>query len=354
MYHISPRHPEPYNIKLWQIGNEVYGHYQIGHTTADAYATRYLDYYKAMKKVDGSIKMMAMGKDPGYQEDDDNAWNKTLFKTIGQDMDYIDIHRYVRGIRRKKEQAKWDIHRLAEVYISFSTQYETVIDSIRQLAKKDSLKVKLAVTEWAQYLSSQAPELPDPFSHANAVFYAGIMNTFVRNSDFVAVSCSHDQSIFMGNKKPWNVPLTPRNTIAKMYADSISDGDRVLGVEVKCDTFDMERNVPQMWFTTDIPYIDAIATVSEDTGKITLFIVNRSVRSDYDIRINLEGLSGKRKAEVTTFEAVDDPMVDQTWSRNNVSKLTNSAIILDNGKLSINIPPSSVVRMVLNQPNNSG
>jgi len=128
----------------------------------------------------------------------------------------------------------------------------------------------------------------------------------------------------------------------------------VLGGEVKCDTFDMERNVPQMWFTTDIPYIDAIATVSEDTGKITLFIVNRSVRSDYDIRINLEGLSGKRKAEVTTFEAVDDPMVDQTWSRNNVSKLTNSAIILDNGKLSINIPPSSVVRVVLNQPNNSG
>lgn len=338
---------KPYNIKLWQVGNEVHGDYQIGHTTAEDYAARYLDYYRAMKKVDGSIEMMAMGKDPGYQEDDDNAWNKTLFKTIGQDMDYIDIHRYVRGIRRKNEQDKWDIHSLAEVYIAFSTQYEAVIDSIRQLAKKDSLKVKLAVTEWAQYLSSQAPELPDPFSHANAVFYAGIMNTFVRNGDFVAVSCSHDLSIFMGNKPPWNVPLTPRNSIAKMYAESV--GDRLLATDVDCDTFDMERNVPQMQFTKDIPYIDAIATVTEDTGRIALIIVNRSVRSDYDIRVNLEGLSGKRKAEVTAFEAVDDPMVNQTWSRNNVSKLTDSTRILDKGKMDIDIPPCSFARIIIDR-----
>ena len=336
---------EPYNIKLWQIGNEVYGDYQMGHTTAKDYATRYLDYYKAMKKVDSSIEMMAMGKDPGYQEDDDNAWNKTLFKIIGQDMDYIDIHRYVRGIRRKKEQDQWDIHRLAEVYIAFSTQYEAVIDSIRKHAQKDSLKVKLAVTEWAQYLSTDDPDLPGAFSHANAVFYAGIMNAFVRNGDFVAVSCSHDLSIFVSNRRPWNIPLSPRNSVAKMYADSV--GDRVLATEVKCDTFDMERDVPQMQFTTDIPYIDAISTISEDTGEIALFIINRSVRSDYDICVNLEGLSGKHKAEVTTFEAVDDPMVNQLWSRSNVSKLTDSAVIFDNGKLNVNISPSSVVRVVL-------
>jgi len=338
-------HPEPYNIELWQIGNEVYGHYQIGHTTADDYATRYLDYYKAMKKVDGTIKVMAMGKDPGYQENDDNAWNKTLFDIIANDMDYIDIHRYVRGIRKLKELEKWDIKRLAEVYISFSTQYEAVIDSIRQLAEKDSLKVKLAITEWAQYLSRKSPELPDAFSHANAIFYAGMMNTFIRNSDFVAISCSHDQSVYKSPKRPWNVPLTPRNDVAKMYADA--GGDRVLETKVDSETFDMERNVPQMWFTTGIPYVDAIATTTDNKDKIVLFIINRSVLSSYDVDISFGGLKGTYKADTMTFEATGDPMVDQTWSRNDVSKMTAGKTVIKNGKTRIIANPLTLIRLTV-------
>jgi len=338
-------HPEPYDIELWQIGNEVYGHYQIGHTTADDYATRYLDYYKAMKKVDSTIKIMAMGKDPGYQKDDDNAWNKTLFGIIGNDMDYIDIHRYVRGIRRTKELKKWDINRLAEVYISFSTQYEIVIDSIRQLAEKDSLKVKLAVTEWGQYLSRKTPELPDAFSHANAIFYAGIMNAFIRNSDFVAVSCSHDQSIYMGNKRPWNVPLTPRNDVAKMYADAGTN--RVLETNVDSETFDMERDVPQMWFTTEIPYVDAIATTTDNKDRVVVFIINRSVTSSYDVDISFEGLGGTYNADMMTFEAIGDPMVNQTWSRNDVSRVTAGETVVKNGKAKIVADPLTLIRLTI-------
>ena len=172
-------HPEPYAVKLWQIGNEVYGDYQIGHTNAKDYATRYLDYYEAIKKADPTIKVMAMGKDPGYQEDDDNAWNKTLFEIIGNKMDYLDIHRYVRGIRRRDELKKWDLTLLSEIYIAFSTQYDKVIDSIAQLREVyDVPDVKLAVTEWAEYLSLGDAQLPHAFSPANAVFYAGMMNSF--------------------------------------------------------------------------------------------------------------------------------------------------------------------------------
>lgn len=340
-------HPEPYDIKLWQVGNEVYGDYQIGHTTADDYATRYLDYYKAMKKADSTIKVMAMGKDPGYQEDDDNAWNKTLFKIIANDMDYIDIHRYVRGIRRKEELEKWDINRLAEVYISFSTQYEAVIDSIRQLAERKSLKVKLAVTEWAQYLSLNHLKLPGPFSHGNAIFYAGMMNAFIRNSDFVAISCSHDLSIFMGNKFGWNVPLTPRNDVAKMYAEA--DVDRVLKTKVDTDTFDMEHGVPQMFFTTGIPYIDAAAATTDNKNRIVLFIINRSVESDYDVDINFEGLDGTYNAEMLTFEAVDDPMVSKTWLRKNVSQTTAGKTVVENGRARITAKPLTLIRVTISK-----
>jgi len=34
-------HPEPYGVKYWEIGNELYGNWQIGHCTAEEYAERH-------------------------------------------------------------------------------------------------------------------------------------------------------------------------------------------------------------------------------------------------------------------------------------------------------------------------
>lgn len=337
-------HPEPYGVKLWQVGNEVYGHYQVGHTSAEDYAKRYRLYYDAMKAVDPTIEIMAMGKDPGYQEDDDNAWNKTLMEIIGQDMDYIDIHRYVRGVRKQEMVDKWNKNRLTEVYISFSTQYETVIGSIRQLAEKDALDVKLAVTEWAQYLSRQAG-FPNAFSHGNAMFYAGMMNTFVRNSDFVAISCSHDMSLFSGNRAAWFTPPTPRNDVAKLYSSVAAD--RVLESRVECDAFDMERDVVQMWLTKDIPYIDAVATCTADKKQIVLFIVNRSVENDYQLEIHLDGLTGEKKASIAALVATDSIIVPKTWKNMDVTRRVETEEVVLSGRLTLNIPKCSMARIIV-------
>jgi len=337
-------HPEPYHVRLWQVGNEVYGHYQVGHTTADDYARRYREYYKAMKAADPTIEIMAMGKDPGYHENDDNAWNKTLMEIIGRDMDYIDIHRYVRGVRKQKMEDQWNKNRLTEVYIAFSTQYETVIGSIRKLAEKNSLDVKLAVTEWAQYLSRQAG-FPDSFSHGNAMFYAGMMNTFLRNSDFVAISCSHDMSLFSGNRAPWFTPPTPRNDVAKLY--STVRADRVLETHVECDTFDMERDVVQMWLTQDIPYIDAVATCTADKKQIVLFIVNRSVEHGYDLDLTLKGLTGEKNATLSALIATDSIIVPKTWKNMDVTRWVETEETVSSGKLLLNIPRCSMARIVI-------
>ena len=107
-----------------------------------------------MKAADPTIKVMAMGRDPGYHTNDDNAWNKTLFEIIGDKMDFMDIHRYVRGLRNISDLELWDLTHLAEIYLSYPSQYETVVvGSIRDLTKPaqyDLPNVKLAVTEWAQ------------------------------------------------------------------------------------------------------------------------------------------------------------------------------------------------------------
>ena len=55
-------HKEPYNIKIWDLGNEVDGSpWELGHKDADDYVKIAREAAKAMRSVDHSIKFVASG-----------------------------------------------------------------------------------------------------------------------------------------------------------------------------------------------------------------------------------------------------------------------------------------------------
>ncbi len=95
-----------YNIKYWQIGNEMDGEWEIGGpVNAYTYSEKYLQFAKAMKAVDPSIKILgplASGLDKLSGEHDNRTWlESTIFK-IGEAekrdsctyLDGIDFHCY--------------------------------------------------------------------------------------------------------------------------------------------------------------------------------------------------------------------------------------------------------------------
>jgi alpha-N-arabinofuranosidase len=57
-------HPDPFNVRLWCIGNEMYGFWQAGHMSAHQYAEKHVRIVKAMKKVDPTIKVTSAGATP--------------------------------------------------------------------------------------------------------------------------------------------------------------------------------------------------------------------------------------------------------------------------------------------------
>ena len=69
-------HPEPYGVKYWELGNEIWGDWVRGHTDAATYARNYVRYQQAMRAVDPSIEFIAVG-------DNDMAWNRTVLRTAG-------------------------------------------------------------------------------------------------------------------------------------------------------------------------------------------------------------------------------------------------------------------------------
>jgi alpha-N-arabinofuranosidase len=57
-------HPAPYGVKIWGIGNEMYGPWQWGHMDVTQYPEKHNLVVKAMKKVDPAIKVIASSATP--------------------------------------------------------------------------------------------------------------------------------------------------------------------------------------------------------------------------------------------------------------------------------------------------
>ncbi len=57
-------HPEPYHVKFWNIGNEMWGDWQFGYMPLSQYVHKHNLFAKAMRKVDPNIILIADGAMP--------------------------------------------------------------------------------------------------------------------------------------------------------------------------------------------------------------------------------------------------------------------------------------------------
>ncbi|MEM6281592.1 MAG: hypothetical protein AAF787_05315, partial [Chloroflexota bacterium] len=88
--------PEPYNLKLWFVGNEQFGNWQHGHMDAETYARRYLEFVRAMRAVDDELELIAVG----VPTDLYGHWNELVLEHAERDIDHLSVHYY--SIRTEK------------------------------------------------------------------------------------------------------------------------------------------------------------------------------------------------------------------------------------------------------------
>ena len=91
-------HPEPYNVKIWDLGNEVDGlPWELGHKNAEDYVETAREAAKAMKAVDNTIKLVGSGSSYYEPTNEWFDWNRKVLEGIGDKIDYLSIHRYWEG-----------------------------------------------------------------------------------------------------------------------------------------------------------------------------------------------------------------------------------------------------------------
>ena len=79
-------HAAPYGVRFWSIGNEMYGKWQLGHMPLDQYVAKHNQFADAMRAVDPSIKLIAVG--------DVGPWSEGMLKNCADHMDLISEHFY--------------------------------------------------------------------------------------------------------------------------------------------------------------------------------------------------------------------------------------------------------------------
>ena len=257
-------HSAPFGVRLWEIGNEIWGDWVRGHSDADTYARNYIRYAKAMRAVDPSIKLIAVG-------DNDMKWNRTVLRAAGENLDYLAIHHYY-----GRHEAGNDLAKLWARPLFLENFYREVAQLLREL-KLDG-RVKLAINEWGLDLPADRQ-----YSMEAAIYGARLMNVFERSGDLVGMSAVSDLvngwpgGIIQAGRH--SVFVTPIYLVNQLYNDHRGD--------VRLST------------SVNVPYLDVNA--SRIDNKIFIKAVNTSLTDSVTTTVTVAGFVPGRQAEVKTL-----------------------------------------------------
>jgi alpha-N-arabinofuranosidase len=321
---------KPYNVKLWGIGNEMFGNWQNGHVDEETYARRHRDMAKEMLSKDSNIKVVATGgrywKYP--------RWNQALFQWAGDFFDYLSLHSYAKKYRRHMSKEDLRDNEFAQefYYYIVSAPYgieEQLIETDREIRKALPARpdIKIAFDEWNCW-AYRAPYEQVDFALRDGLYTAGVFHAFRRQHQAVTLANFSKvvNSIAMIRVNQFDMFLNPQYLVFEMYLNH--SGPRLLKTDVKCDSFpapEYEKGRPQA--VGYIPYLDVSATMSEDKKTLYLGIINLNISEVMETEITIKGwkpksdgkmilLDGNHYMTENTFEKPDNITIKDKTVRN--------------------------------------
>jgi alpha-L-arabinofuranosidase len=318
-------HPAPFGVKYWEVGNEIWGNWVRGHSDADTYARNYNRYAQAMRAVDPSIKLIAVG-------DNDMKWNRTVLREAGRNIDYLAIHHYY-----GRREMEGDPLNLMARPLFFERFYHEVQQLLNEFGFGE--RVKLAINEWGLDLPSERQ-----YSMESALYGARLMNVFERSGEIVEMSAVSDLvngwpgGIIQAGRH--SVFVSPIYLVNQLYAEH--RGDQLLATRVDSPTFNTSRE------GANIPYLDA--TASRTTEGKTLFIkaVNTSRTSELLTTITIDGADPAARGELKTVSA---PSLNVANDFSRPEAVSIQKRMLPSGRrFVVTLPKHSVSVLVLTTP----
>ena len=350
----SHGYPEPWGVKNWQVGNEVYGTYQYGHVDAATFAKGFIEYYDAMKAKDPSITIIAAGADPDYYEWKGSEWNDELYKTIGEKIDAVDMHRYVTGIANETDRNNnWTPQEYNQTMVLYPTLHEEALKETLDHAKNlGAPNVKFNIGEW-NLGANYSPGWPQANygTMAHGSFVAGMYNTYIRMGDVVKWSYQRDNTLYDRAYPIDTRPINVGSEVLKLFSDVFySEAKEYKGLPVTQNSpVTNTRAMLRMRAGQNVPYVDTSAVISDD-NEAYLFITNRNLTESYTAEVKLKlGWTIDGDAEAVVLSSIDgNALTFNSWDNKAYVQETIDLIKDESGRVSIDLTPGAVARIKLN------
>ena len=340
---------DPFNIRLWCLGNEMDGPWQMGQKTAYEYGRTANEAAKMMKWVDPSIELVACGS-CAHDMPTFGAWEYQMLDECYANVDYVSLHRYYGN---PTNDTAGFLARSMDLD-DFIREVVSICDAVKgkKHAKK---KLNLSFDEWNVWYHSNEqdkevlkadkwgralPLLEDVYNFEDALLVGAILITFLKNADRVKVAC-------LAQLVNVIAPIMTRNgggawaqTIfwPMMHASRYGRGTALRPVisSPVYDCRDYER----------VPLVDAAATEGED-GSVTIFAVNRDLKEDILLDCDLRAFGKLHPVQHIVLHHDDVKAVNTEDHPDNVCPAEAKLPGEENGKIQIRLPALSwnVIRL---------
>lgn len=326
---------EPYKVKYWGIGNEVYGEWQVGHCKAEEYAEKCRQYAQFMKAIDPTIKLVAVGAD-------DPDWDLVVLKRAGKAIDYISIHQY---------HGSEDYYETVAAAYYVEKRLKLLADLINHLGLDH---VRIALDEWnvwyqvdpAQEAAEQGMVfLEEPYAFKDALFAAGVFLVLHRMSNIVGMANLAQMVNALGMIKTRGdaIVLTPIYHVFDLFVNHT--GRIRLGLEIVSDTYSIKARSfigGRLSFALDrVPYLDGSATYDPDRQMIYLALVNFYKDGTYEVKIDLKDMPISNEILVRELTA-PDPYATNDFNAPNTVIPRKRTIFVNKRSFIIQLPAHSL------------
>lgn len=341
---------EPHGIKVWCLGNEMDGPWQIGQKTADEYGRVAAETAKAMRLVDPTIELVACGsshpKMPAYPQ-----YEATVLEHTYEAIDYISLHTYYR-------LDDGDLGTFLARPLEMEEYIKTVVATCDHIkAKKRSKKrVDLSFDEWNvwyhsrdfdhRYLRERPWEVAPPlteesYTMADALVVGCMLITLLKHADRVKIACIAQLVNAIAPIQTVTGGGLWRQTTYFPYLHASRFGQGIaLDVRLTSPTYATQQ-------FGEVPTLAAVATLDEETDGLTIFAVNRDQAGALPLEGDLRCFTGYQVSEHIVLEHADPSARNTIGRPGEVVPHRNGDAAMQDGRLAATLPRLSwnVIRL---------
>lgn len=344
--------PEPHGVRIWCLGNEMDGPWQLGHKTPLEYGRIAAELARALRQFDPDLELVACGSStptmPTFGE-----WEMTVLEQSYELVDFISLHAYF-------EESDGDIGSFLASSIVMDRYIEKVVAIADAVGDRlgQKRRMQLSIDEWnVWYLSRFQARLhptewlvadrisEDDYTVADAVVVGSLLISLLKHSDRVRSACLAQLVNVIGviRTEPGGAAWRPATFHPFALTSRFARGS-VVALDIEAPAIDTELH-------GSVRAVDGVATCDQETGDAALFLVNRDPREDASISVGL-GLGQFNGARVVDARVMSDKDPHTCNTRDDTERVLPrrlDGLEMTDGTLHVPLPPASwaIVRLAL-------